>query len=97
MQCGVVDFWQAKKRFGFVSSTLPSGEVRRYFLGSRQIKFIAPGTVLGIGCGVVFEPSAFTPGKSGAMPPATNVRVHKDELSALIEFAEAASPEGERP
>jgi hypothetical protein len=93
MQVGVLDCRQSKKRFGFVSAILPSGEVVRYFLGARQLKFISPGTVLGAGCGVLFEVDPQSLGLS-SLPRIVNARIYESELKALIAFAAAASPEG---
>jgi hypothetical protein len=79
---GVLEFLQPIKRFGFISSILPSGEVVRFYLSPRNIVFVAPLAVLGVGCGVIFDVAP--PKRPGDLPFATNVRIYEDELHALV-------------
>jgi len=84
---GLLDYFHLQKRFGFISSILASGDVLRLYLSPRNVVFVAPGTVVGIGCGVVFDVAP--PKRAGDLPFAINVKIYEDEA--------AASPEGERP
>jgi hypothetical protein len=78
---GVIHFWHAKKRFGFINAQTRSGEINRYFLSPRNIQFFAGGVVIGVGCGVLFNVNP--PRREGDYPFATDIEVYQDEAQAF--------------